>query len=31
MPKQQVGDMGLYARVSDPEGNIIGIWENLKK
>jgi len=30
MPKAQVGDMGLYARISDPEGNIIGIWQNLK-
>jgi uncharacterized protein len=27
--KVQVGDMGLYARVKDPEGNIIGIWEDL--
>lgn len=29
MPKTQVGEMGLYARVSDPEGNILGIWEDL--
>ena len=29
--KQTVGDMGLYARVKDSEGNIIGVWEDLKK
>lgn len=29
--KRQVGDMGLYARVADTEGNIIGIWQCLKK
>jgi uncharacterized protein len=29
--KHQVGDMGFYAQVSDTEGNIIGIWENIKK
>lgn len=29
-PKQQVGDMGLYARITDTEGNVIGIWQNLK-
>ncbi len=28
MPKMNVGEMGIYARVSDPEGNIIGIWES---
>lgn len=27
----KVGDMGLYAKVEDTEGNIIGIWENLPK
>ncbi len=31
MPKQQVGDMGLYARVTDSEGNVIGIWQNIRK
>ena len=31
IPKQQVGDMGLYARISDTEGNIIGLWQDLKK
>ena len=30
MPKMQVGDMGLYARVSDTEGNVIGLWQDLK-
>ena len=30
-PKQKVGDMGLYARVTDTEGNVIGIWEMIKK
>lgn len=30
MPKEKVGDMGLYARVTDTEGNVIGIWENIK-
>ena len=30
MPKQKVGDMGLYARVSDTEGNIIGLLQDLK-
>jgi uncharacterized protein len=28
--KVQVGDMGLYAQVTDTEGNIIGIWQNIK-
>lgn len=29
--KVQVGDMGYYSQVSDTEGNIIGIWENIKQ
>lgn len=29
--KIQVGDMGFYAQVEDSEGNIIGIWEDVKK
>ena len=29
--KVQVGDMGHYAQVSDTEGNIIGLWENIPK
>jgi len=31
MPKMEIGDFGLYARVSDTEGNVIGIWQLLKK
>ena len=31
MPTMKVGDFGLYARVSDTEGNVIGIWQLLKK
>jgi uncharacterized protein YndB with AHSA1/START domain/predicted enzyme related to lactoylglutathione lyase len=30
-PKQNVLGMGLYARVTDSEGNVIGIWETIKK
>ncbi|MEK6884037.1 MAG: VOC family protein [Nanoarchaeota archaeon] len=29
--KVQVGDMGFIAYAKDTEGNVIGIWENLKK
>lgn len=29
--KQKIGDMGFYARFKDPEGNIIGLWEDAKK
>ena len=31
MPKMQVGDMGWYARAVDTEGNVIGVWEDIKK
>ena len=31
MPKVTVGNFGLYARVSDTEGNVIGIWEKIKQ
>lgn len=31
MPKMAVADMGLYARIKDTEGNVIGVWEDLKK
>jgi len=31
MPKAEVPDMGFYAYVADSEGNVIGLWENLKK
>lgn len=30
-PKHQVGDMGFYARVKDTEGNVIGIWQDIKR
>lgn len=30
-PKMTVMDMGYYAYVEDTEGNVIGIWENMKK
>lgn len=30
MPTQKVMDMGLYARIEDTEGNVIGIWQDLK-
>lgn len=29
MDKLQVGDFGLYARFTDPEGNTLGLWQNL--
>jgi len=28
---QKVGDFGLYARFKDTEGNLIGIWQTVKK
>jgi hypothetical protein len=30
MQKMSIGEFGFYARVSDTEGNIIGIWQNRK-
>jgi uncharacterized protein len=30
-PKVKVGDMGYYAQFKDTEGNIVGIWESIKK
>jgi predicted enzyme related to lactoylglutathione lyase len=27
-PKQQVGNMGFAAYFRDPEGNVMGLWEN---
>ena len=30
MGPTQVGDMGIYAQVKDPEDNIIGLWQNLQ-
>ena len=29
MPKIPVGNFGLYARVEDTEGNVIGLWEKV--
>lgn len=31
MEKQTVMDRGLYARVKDTEGNIVGVWQDLKR
>jgi predicted enzyme related to lactoylglutathione lyase len=31
MPKQEVPDMGFYSYFIDPEGNVIGLWETMKK
>ncbi|MBI4043630.1 MAG: VOC family protein [Candidatus Diapherotrites archaeon] len=31
MPKTTVMDMGLYARIQDPEGNVVGVWQDLPK
>lgn len=27
---RQVGDVGLYARICDTQGNVIGVWQDLK-
>lgn len=29
--KMKVGDMGWYAYIKDTEGNVIGVWQNIKK
>jgi predicted enzyme related to lactoylglutathione lyase len=29
-PKTAVGDMGSYAEFMDPEGNVMGLWEEAK-
>lgn len=29
--KEQVGDMGYAAYFKDSEGNVLGLWENIKK
>lgn len=31
MPKMSIGTFGFYARAKDTEGNVIGIWQTLKK
>src|SRR5687768_8592586 len=28
MPKMEIQGMGFYAYVKDPEGNVIGLWQN---
>lgn len=29
--KQVIADMGYYAYVSDPDGNILGLWQDIEK
>ena len=29
-PKSSVGDFGLYAQIADTEGNVVGLWEDMK-
>jgi hypothetical protein len=31
MPKKEIPDMGYYAYFSDTEGNVMGLWEIIKK
>lgn len=31
MEKVPVGDFGLYARFQDTDGNILGLWQDVKK
>jgi uncharacterized protein len=31
MPKVEVPGMGWYIYVKDPEGNVVGMWEDMKK
>ena len=31
LPKMQISDLGLYARVADTEGNVIGLFQSLRK
>ena len=31
MPKMDMMGMGFYAYVNDPEGNVVGLWEDVKK
>lgn len=31
MPKMEIPEMGYYAYVSDPEGNVLGLWEPMVK
>ena len=29
MPKMEIPGMGYYAYISDPEGNILGLWQSM--
>ena len=31
VPKKEIMGMGYYAYIKDPEGNVIGLWEDKKK
>lgn len=31
MPKRAIGDMGFAAYFTDPEGNLLGLWEEARK
>ncbi len=31
MDKKEIGGMGVYAYVKDTEGNVIGVWQDIKK
>ncbi|MBP9749060.1 VOC family protein [Patescibacteria group bacterium] len=31
LPRQTIGEWGIYARITDPEGNLVGLWEEKKK
>ena len=31
MEPRKVGDMGIYTRFQDTEGNIMGLWQDIKK
>ncbi|MCB1106978.1 MAG: VOC family protein [Chlamydiia bacterium] len=30
MPKMEIPNMGYYAYIADPEGNILGLWEPMQ-
>jgi hypothetical protein len=30
-PKTPVGDMGFAAYFTDPEGNVVGLWETARR
>lgn len=31
MPKREIAGMGYYAYVKDTEGNVVGVWKDIKK